>query len=611
MPESGEAERLAAAFHLLQNGRAEAASRIAREIARRQPVSADALHMLALCSKALGDDAAAEVYFGEALERAPKNPDLLGNYGNFLTRTGRLPEAIALYHRLLELAPDHADCWMNLGLALLDAGEVQKAVSTLDRAVSLRPRHSRAWQAMGSAHRAAGDLDAAAQALSKAVRLDPRNGRAWVNLGVVRRLLGAPGDALDCYREARRASFAGPELGDAEASAHLDLGNANRALDLARALAQDSPGYAPGHAMLAHLLWEHGASLAPGEAPDASFRQALAEQPANADLRRAYIRFLMSSASHPAALAQIRLLRASGDSAELQGMEADALEMAGERKAAASLFAAAYPALRTDASFLNLYTRHLLRAGDSEQAAGRALEAIAAEPFNQLALALLGVAWRLTGDPNEHWLCGYDRFIAELPIEPPAEFADEATFLSALETALMPMHTAPGEPLDQSLRGGSQTQGVLFQRPEPAIIGLRERLAEAVARYVTALPGEANHPFLARKSPRTRFSGSWSALLRSSGRHVNHIHQQGWISSAFYVSLPPSVIAAPEGETAGCLQFGEPPTELELALAPRRVIRPKACTLVLFPSYLWHGTVPFVDTTPRLTVAFDVVPART
>jgi len=30
--------------------------------------------------------------------------------------------------------------------------------------------------------------------------------------------------------------------------------------------------------------------------------------------------------------------------------------------------------------------------------------------------------------------------------------------------------------------------------------------------------------------------------------------------------------------------------------------------LVLFPSYTWHGTVPFHDKAARTTIAFDVVP---
>ena len=30
--------------------------------------------------------------------------------------------------------------------------------------------------------------------------------------------------------------------------------------------------------------------------------------------------------------------------------------------------------------------------------------------------------------------------------------------------------------------------------------------------------------------------------------------------------------------------------------------------LVLFPSYMWHGTVPFHDAASRTTIAFDAVP---
>jgi hypothetical protein len=57
--------------------------------------------------------------------------------------------------------------------------------------------------------------------------------------------------------------------------------------------------------------------------------------------------------------------------------------------------------------------------------------------------------------------------------------------------------------------------------------------------------------------------------------------------------------------TAGHIQFGAP---LDLPLPPRRIIRPEVGTLVLFPSYMWHGTVPFTSQQPRITVAFDLVP---
>ena len=93
--------------------------------------------------------------------------------------------------------------------------------------------------------------------------------------------------------------------------------------------------------------------------------------------------------------------------------------------------------------------------------------------------------------------------------------------------------------------------------------------------------------------------------LRGQGFHISHIHPSGWLSSAFYVAVPPEVAADGPG---GNLVFGVPETALGLDLAPRRVVVPVPGRLVLFPSYVWHGTVPFESAAPRLTVAFDALP---
>ena len=45
-------------------------------------------------------------------------------------------------------------------------------------------------------------------------------------------------------------------------------------------------------------------------------------------------------------------------------------------------------------------------------------------------------------------------------------------------------------------------------------------------------------------------------------------------------------------------------------LAAEYSVRPSVGLLVLFPSYFWHGTVPFRSQQPRLSVAFDAVPDR-
>jgi uncharacterized protein (TIGR02466 family) len=103
-----------------------------------------------------------------------------------------------------------------------------------------------------------------------------------------------------------------------------------------------------------------------------------------------------------------------------------------------------------------------------------------------------------------------------------------------------------------------------------------------------------------------RISGSWSVRLTPGGHHVDHLHHSGWISSAFYVSLPASVRA--EGDE-GSLRFGHPGTDTKPALEAEFRVKPQPGLLVLFPSYMWHGTESFGGDEPRLTIAFDVVPA--
>ena len=59
------------------------------------------------------------------------------------------------------------------------------------------------------------------------------------------------------------------------------------------------------------------------------------------------------------------------------------------------------------------------------------------------------------------------------------------------------------------------------------------------------------------------------------------------------------------------MSFGAPGMITNPALDAELSVRPELGQLVLFPSYFWHGTLPFHSKQSRLTVAFDVVPEST
>lgn len=607
---SGQARKLGQAQQSLQSGDAPRALDIARSVASEAPGAPDAFQMLAICQAQNGLVEEAEKSFRRALELAPDHPAILANLGTLLRRSGRADEAMESFEKIVGQAPREAQGWTELGRTAMAAGRVERAREALEKAVKLKSDSIGAWHALGRAYRHGGQFEKSEHAFRRTTELAPDNAAAWANLGVVLRLLGRAKEALSCYDQAERAGYSGPDLADARTGALLDIGQGPEALENARKVTRTHPEFTLGQDSLAHILWEYGPAFGDSADPLENYRQSVEKRPEDRQLRLGYARFLLQARKADEAIEQFERLRKESDHPMLKTLEANAYEIRDDSEHAGVLYREAEPFLgQSDAGFLNAFTRHLLKTGQWQEASDRAQAAVSIAPNDQESWAYLATAWRLLGDEREKWLCDYDNLITLVEVEPPDGYTSQEEFLQALRDTLEPMHQARREPVQQSLRGGSQTPGRLFGRPDPVIEATQASLTRSVERWLAGLPEDGEHPFHARNSRRIHYSGSWSVKLWSSGSHVNHIHSQGWISSAYYVWLPPSVKAESNTETkAGYIQFGQPPVELGLDLEPRRVIRPQPGYLALFPSYMWHGTVPFEDEEPRITMAFDMVP---
>ena len=245
-------------------------------------------------------------------------------------------------------------------------------------------------------------------------------------------------------------------------------------------------------------------------------------------------------------------------------------------------------------------------AGDPQKAEYFCHAGLQQKPYDQTCLALLGTAWRLQDDERDESLNGYDSLIRVFDLEPPDGFSSMEDFNAELGAYLARLHPQTDAYLEQSLHGGSQTEGHLFGAGHALVEKLRTRIEEAVSFYVADLAPDDQHPFLARRGENFRYTGAWSCLMRGQGFHVNHLHPEGWMSSCYYVTVPQET---KEADTRnGWIKFGEPSLDLPLKNAIRRAVQPVPGRLVLFPSYMWHGTIPLDANSPRTTIAFDVVP---
>jgi hypothetical protein len=176
---------------------------------------------------------------------------------------------------------------------------------------------------------------------------------------------------------------------------------------------------------------------------------------------------------------------------------------------------------------------------------------------------------------------------------------------AALLEALAPRLRLPTYPFEESLRQGRQTRRNLVTDPDGTIQALLGAFDEPIRAYLASLGRDEAHPFTACNRGTARITSAWAVRLGRDGLHVNHYHDRGWISSAYYVELPDEV--EDEGLKSGWLKLGEPRFATPGAGAGCYV-RPRPGQLVLFPAYMWHGTNPIRGSQPRTAVAFDAVP---
>lgn len=97
---------------------------------------------------------------------------------------------------------------------------------------------------------------------------------------------------------------------------------------------------------------------------------------------------------------------------------------------------------------------------------------------------------------------------------------------------------------------------------------------------------------------------AWATILETQGHQLPRIHPSAWLSGVYYVPLPATVRTGPEDD-AGAIEFRRPPEDLELSEEPPvRLVRPEEGLLVLFPSFFYRRTLPFIR------IAFDVIPEQ-
>ena len=157
------------------------------------------------------------------------------------------------------------------------------------------------------------------------------------------------------------------------------------------------------------------------------------------------------------------------------------------------------------------------------------------------------------------------------------------------------------EPSGKTTVNGYGTVGNLSEKKLPKMNELEKIIMEELHSYY--LKFKKNKINFISNWPNKFKIVSWSNRLKREGHNIPHIHPSGWVSGVFYLKIPNKI----SGNEAG-IEFslhGDDHHVIKKNI-PKTSIQPKIGDMILFPSSLFHRTIPFSSNEERVCVAFDL-----
>lgn len=564
-------------------------------VAPREP---NALQLLGVVLHAKGDNESALKYMQASLKIKPDQPQVMLNVATCQRQLRQYDAALATLHQLIKRDSANFAAFKCKMYVLVEMENFAQAYNELNRQINRFPGHYELYNLLGAVASECDDYPKAIKAYEKAIAIRPGSDVTRHNLGLAYRFSGEPEKALKEYLIVLNSGKHSYQLMHNLGNAYSDIGHLEQAVTYFHNALKLNYGYLDSHINLNDVLWELGNRKQYLQ----SFKKAMSlfpEDPA----------FLFQYARRLCRLSQYEAMRECLDKGKSRFSElpeykyliAKAHVKTGEKvKGLETLKTLANNSQLSTEDHLDI-CKILLEQNEFAKAEKSISEILRVDPKNVAALAYWGLCLRHNADFKETHLNDYDNLIKEYTL---FNVEKELLFYSELVDTLTRLHVSNEQPLNQALMNGTQTRGLLFASNNPVIKKLVERVKRSISNYIEQIQPLNSRWLNLPDKQDVKFSGSWSVRLKSGGYHANHFHPMGKLSSVAFISIPK--VISDTRNYDGYLKFGEPNLSSKHQFSAQRYVKPEAGKLILFPSYYWHGTEPFIDDTDRLTIAFDI-----
>ena len=155
----------------------------------------------------------------------------------------------------------------------------------------------------------------------------------------------------------------------------------------------------------------------------------------------------------------------------------------------------------------------------------------------------------------------------------------------------------------RTTKKGFQSKGNLFRMQAPSVLNLKKIILEAINKYKFKYKTKSDG-FISQWPNKFYLLGWYNKLLKN-GYQQPHIHPGGWLSGCFYLKMPKTI-----KKDEGAINFSLHGYDYPIANPdiPTYQYSPIEGDLILFPSSLFHKTLPFSSKDERHVIAFDTIP---
>jgi lipopolysaccharide biosynthesis regulator YciM len=219
------------------------------------------------------------------------------------------------------------------------------------------------------------------------------------------------------------------------------------------------------------------------------------------------------------------------------------------------------------------------------------------------------VATPLLAAVQSHAAIRYNKIDENLFCKDPFEFihhsrlTEDDGFNSSLVSNLLRLKSDLDTVSQSLLSNGEQSAGNFFLSKDPSIVLVRDIILGRINHYRSLFAGKTD-AFISNWPENYELHG-WIVDIRKGGSLGGHMHKLGWLSGSLYLKIP-MTLSPSEGNIVFSLNGANYPTGSKIF--PEKEVEIGTGDIVLFPSSVFHRTLPFDSEENRVTLAFDVKP---